>query len=119
MVSKTDDIVIIDDVEAIGEMVKEELEMKGFLKIESFSDSVKAIEAIKNKNNSPIIITDYDMPQKNGLQVICEANNYHPGIKAVIITQEPEKVLEQSVRYIVIEKNKNLFEKLIRWFAEC
>jgi DNA-binding NtrC family response regulator len=119
MVSKTDEIVIIDDIEAIGEMVKEQLEMMGFLKIESFSDPFKAIEAIKRKNKSPVIITDYEIPQKNGLQIISEARNYHPGIKAVVITQDPKEVFKKSNKYEVIEKDKNMFEHLMIWFKEC
>ena len=73
MTEPTTYIILIDDDEDDLEMISAGLEMKG-LKVKTFDSSAKALSYLtllsSNSKLPSLIILDYNMPKKNGQQVL-------------------------------------------------
>lgn len=77
-------ILIIDDEEAQRSILKGYLEKKGY-KIFSASSGLEGIEAVKN-NVIDIVLSDFKMPDKTGLEVLEDVKRINPEISFVILT---------------------------------
>ena len=77
-------ILIIDDEDAQRNILKGYLEKKGY-KIFSASSGTEGINTIHN-NLIDIVLSDYKMPDKTGLEVLEEVRNINPEISFVILT---------------------------------
>ncbi len=77
-------ILIIDDEEAQRNILKGYLEKKGY-RIFSASSGTEGIELIQ-KNMIDIVLSDYKMPDKTGLEVLETVKEINPEISFVILT---------------------------------
>ena len=77
-------ILIIDDEDAQRSILKGYLEKKGF-KIFTASSGTDGIKTVQN-NVIDIILSDFKMPDKTGLEVLEEVNKLNPEISFVILT---------------------------------
>ncbi|MEW5947038.1 MAG: response regulator [bacterium] len=83
--SKTQiEIMVLDDEPIVGERLKDFLEGKG-LTVETFTDSSKAIERIKEKQFD-VVVTDYKMDGPTGLDVLRAINELSPSTQVIVIT---------------------------------
>lgn len=79
-------------------------------KLETFSDPIKAREAIKTTSRVPdIIITDYSMPNLTGIQLLNEVQDFIPqNTKIFIISSDSlsdADFYSIRLRYEIISKN--------------
>jgi len=77
-------ILIIDDDGSIQLLFKQFLKDKGY-SVSSASDGHKGI-ALMKQQKPDLIITDILMPEMDGLEVICEIKNTHPGLPVIAIS---------------------------------
>jgi len=77
-------IMLIDDEESILTSIKSFLSRRGHTVLTA-SDGEEGIEKIKN-NVIDLVLTDYRMPKKNGLEVLKETKLINPNIDVVVIT---------------------------------
>ena len=77
-------ILLIDDEESILTSIKSFLSRRGH-NVLTASDGEEGIEKIKN-NVIDLVLTDYRMPKKNGLEVLKETKQINPNIDVVVIT---------------------------------
>lgn len=77
-------ILIIDDEESQRNILRGYLEKKGY-KIYSASSGTEGIGLIR-KNMIDIVLSDYKMPDKTGLEVLEEVKNINPEISFIILT---------------------------------
>jgi len=77
-------ILIVDDEDAQRNILKGYLEKKGY-KIFTASCGVDGIKAVQN-NLIDIVLSDYKMPDKTGLEVLEEVKKINPEISFVILT---------------------------------
>lgn len=77
-------ILIIDDEEAQRNILKGYLEKRGY-KIYSASSGLEGIELVR-KNIVDIVLSDYKMPDKTGLEVLETVKEINPEISFVILT---------------------------------
>ncbi|RMF92475.1 MAG: sigma-54-dependent Fis family transcriptional regulator [Candidatus Schekmanbacteria bacterium] len=78
-------IAVIDDEELIRWSLQKQLSDKGF-EVETFSSGEEAIDFFKKGERVELIITDFKMPGKNGLQTVEEIKKIYPNILAIMIT---------------------------------
>lgn len=77
-------ILIIDDEEAQRNVLSGYLQKKGF-KVYSASSGNEGVDVVKN-NLIDIVLSDYKMPDKTGLEVLEEVKRLNPEISFVILT---------------------------------
>jgi len=77
-------ILIVDDEDAQRSILKGYLEKKGY-KIFSASSGTEGIKAVKN-NLIDIVLSDFKMPDKTGLEVLEKVKKINPEISFVILT---------------------------------
>jgi two-component system NtrC family response regulator len=77
-------ILIVDDEDAQRSILKGYLEKKGY-KIFSASSGTEGIKAVEN-NPIDIVLSDFKMPDKTGLEVLEEVKKINPEISFVILT---------------------------------
>jgi two-component system NtrC family response regulator len=77
-------ILIVDDEEAQRNILKGYLEKKGY-KIYSASSGSEGIKAVQNYMID-IVLSDYKMPDKTGLEVLEQVKKINPEISFVILT---------------------------------
>ncbi len=77
-------ILIVDDEDAQRSILKGYLEKKGY-KIYSASSGTEGIKAVQS-NLIDIVLSDFKMPDKTGLEVLKEVKKINPEISFVILT---------------------------------
>jgi DNA-binding NtrC family response regulator len=77
-------IIVVDDERIICNTAKKILEMEGY-EVDTFTDSVLALEAIR-KNQYDLIITDLMMEEVSGMDILREVNQRSPQTKVIMLT---------------------------------
>jgi DNA-binding NtrC family response regulator len=79
-------VFIVDDNIMLVEFAATVLEAAGF-KVESFSDPKAVLRAILDSDPKPaVLVTDYDMGDMNGLELIQSSHKVHPALKTVMLS---------------------------------
>jgi PAS domain S-box-containing protein len=68
-------VIFIDDEESMLELIKEILEDGGDIEVVTEANSLKAIERLEQESFD-VIICDYQMPSKNGIEVLRELRGH-------------------------------------------
>ncbi|MBT4128417.1 MAG: response regulator transcription factor [Nitrospina sp.] len=88
--SNTIKILIADDHEVVRQGLKtilsEHLDLKVIAEAENGNDVLK----IANKSKLDVVLLDYDMPEKNGLDTLMELKALHPKLPVIILSMFPE-----------------------------
>lgn len=81
---KTKDILLVDDdidyLYLLGMLLKTE----GF-EVTTVSDGFKALEVLRN-NKIRIVITDFNMPEMDGIELAARVREQYPGTHVVLVT---------------------------------
>ena len=93
-------ILIVDDSAAIRRVTKSSLELMGLLVDEAY-DAENALEKLHSKVRAPyqLIITDYNMPGMNGVQLtskIRELEQYKSTPMMLLTTEDGESIIESA-----------------------
>ena len=103
MLSEITSIFIVDDNKDIQVIYKKLLEFLGFEVIRIASNGKEAVEMFKSFNHKPdIILMDYRMPVKNGLQATREILQIDPDTK-IIFSSADTNVKEESLAVGVVD----------------
>ncbi len=111
MAKKT--ILIVDDDHGIGKMLGLSIEMLGCAPI-ICTDGEAAILHIKSVD---ILITDFNMPGMNGVELTKLVKQQNPGIPVIIMTGTPLDIPSDHLADQVIEKPFG-FEQLKKVIAD-
>lgn len=134
----TDTVVIVDDEEMVLTSLNAYLTLETDWKVQTFTSAVKALEFIQ-KNEVGLVISDYLMPEMNGIAFLAKVRTLRPEVPRIILTGYADK--ENAIKginevglYQYIEKpwdndelriairngleKKLLFEKLQEKIAE-
>ncbi len=55
-------------------------------KIETFSDPTEAVSKVKDMNGLAVIVSDYNMPGMNGIEVLTAVKEHDPSITRIMIS---------------------------------
>jgi DNA-binding NtrC family response regulator len=79
-------VFVVDDNVMLVEFAATVLQAAGF-KVEQFSDPKAVLQAIIQADPKPaVLITDYDMAEMNGLDLIESLHKVHPALKTVLMS---------------------------------
>ncbi len=97
-------IVVVDDEEPITEVIKTYIEcIDKSISVRTFTNAVEARNFI-TQNVLDILITDYKMPECNGLQLMEAAP---PGVKKILVSGYISEIAEEKLHKL----NGTYFEK--------
>ena len=77
-------VIVVDDEESIR-MLFEKILIREGLQVEVYHSGNPALEALKTRDFD-LIISDYRIPDYNGIDLIQEAKKFHPQIGAILVT---------------------------------
>jgi len=91
-------IVLVDDYKEYVEELKEYIEFKTAAKCITFTDSAMALRYLTQNKDTDILITDFEMPRFNGLEVARELIRKKLfNIRIIVNSSYTEKELQQKV----------------------
>ena len=91
-------ILYLDDDESLVFLVRRLLELEGF-KVTAFSEQSEAIAAVKADGGAfDLVITDFNMPGMNGIEVMQEMLAINPALKTAIASGFVDEALTEAAR---------------------
>ena len=94
---KSKKIIAVDDEEIVLSTLKMLLNIEGFDNVEGFTSPQKALEYIKD-NKPDLIISDFVMPQMNGIEFLSEAKKLYSDVSMILLTGYADK--ENAIKAI-------------------
>ena len=90
-------IVVVDDEKVVTSAFSMLLKVEGFTDAHFFNNPLDAIDFLK-ENTPDLIISDFLMPEMNGLEFLTEAKKLHPEVSRILLTGYADK--ENAIRAI-------------------
>jgi CheY-like chemotaxis protein len=105
----------VDDQPIMGGVVHDIFRDAGFEDVVFFENPKKAIEDGGQNKRPALVVTDCQMPEMTGLELLNKIEEIYLGINAVIMTVEPKSLASQPHRYPVpvFIKNNDFCEKIL------
>ncbi|MFP4257138.1 MAG: response regulator [Desulfobacterales bacterium] len=116
------DIMVLDDVEDAGAMIKRILERKGH-SVAVFTEEQDAIDHVK-KHKADIAILDIKLKKMSGVEVLKQIRQARPEIEVLMLTGYPtletarEAMSHGAREYLVKPIDKNELEEKIKVIIE-
>jgi two-component system, NtrC family, nitrogen regulation response regulator NtrX len=107
---KVNNILVIDDDPDQCQTLKDILEENGY-QVDTASNSVKALGAVKNKQYDLVIIDLVLKEEKNGVDVFKEMKNIRPEIKALLFTGYGP---QEEIGLIFEAAKAGMFDEILR-----
>lgn len=84
-------IFVVDDNALLGEYAVAVLQGAGY-EIKSFTDPKAVLAALKTADPKPAaLVTDYEMAEMDGLELIASSRKIHPPLKTVLLSGSVER----------------------------
>lgn len=97
-------ILYLDDDDSLVFLVRRLLEIEGF-KVSAFSEQSEAIAAVKADGDAfDLVITDFNMPGMNGIEVMQEMLTINPALKTAIASGFVDEALTEEARQVGVTK---------------
>lgn len=90
-------ILVVDDDVIVTSALKTFFKVEGINNFVTFNNPLEAVEYLKS-NKPCIIISDFMMPQMNGLEFLKEAKKLYPDVSMILLTGYADK--ENAIRAI-------------------
>jgi CheY-like chemotaxis protein len=80
-------VLIVDDNEDLTALIKEMIEREGIYRVKTAANGEEGYKVFL-QFKPDIIITDIQMPVKNGLEMVRDIRTHHPGIKTIYMSAD-------------------------------
>jgi len=84
-------VLLADDSGTMRTIIRRSLESLGVTGAVEAADGLQAVELFKSGEGFDLVLTDWNMPGKNGLEVAREIRALDPNVPIVMVTTEAEK----------------------------
>jgi CheY-like chemotaxis protein len=88
-------VLVVDDNDAVREMLAELIESGGFCPIQA-ADADRALTIIGERNDIDALVTDLSMPGADGISLILRARELRSGLPAILLTGYAEETSSVS-----------------------
>lgn len=107
-------VILIDDEKAYIDLLEQLLSSHLSCPVHSFSHARDALLALPNLEVG-LVVTDYNMPDIDGLQFLAEIRQRLPAVPAVMITAHQENFSEQQLARV--PNLKVVIRKPFKWIT--
>jgi CheY-like chemotaxis protein len=83
--------------------------LAGYPNVRAFNNPLKALQYIKEHGCPALIITDFEMPEMNGIELLNAITSIHPDAAGLIVTGNQSQALSLSGNYPVFLKGTGYF----------
>jgi DNA-binding NtrC family response regulator len=90
-------IVVVDDEEIVLTSISSFLSLETDYEVKTFLSAAEALEYIKS-NNTDLVISDYLMPEMDGISFLAKVRNIAPEVPRIILTGYADK--ENAIKAI-------------------
>lgn len=90
-------ILVVDDDSLVTSSLKSLLALEGFSDVVFFNEPMLALDYLKN-NQRDVIISDFMMPQMNGIEFLSNAKKLYPNASMILLTGYADK--ENAIKAI-------------------
>ncbi len=94
---ETGKIVVVDDEKIVTSAFATLLKVEGFSDAHFFNNPNEALEFLRN-NTPDLVISDFLMPEMNGLEFLSKVKNLYPEVSKILLTGYADK--ENAIRAI-------------------
>ena len=94
---KNAQIVLVDDEKMVTSAFRTLLKVEGYKNVNCFNNPEEALEFLKD-NIPDIIVSDFLMPQMNGLEFLTKAKSLYPEVSMILLTGYADK--ENAIKAI-------------------
>jgi len=119
-------VLLADDSGTMRTIIRRSLESLGVSGAVEAADGVQAIELFKSGGRFDLVLTDWNMPGKSGMEVVREIRTLDKKVPIVMVTTEAEKgrvleAIEAGVSDYLVKPftTEVLREKLERFVADA
>jgi two-component system, chemotaxis family, chemotaxis protein CheY len=128
VVQKTIKILVVDDFPTMRRIIKNLLKDLGFENVDEAEDGVMALEKLRNAGSFDLVVSDWNMPNKDGLAMLEEirADPALSALPVLMVTAEAKKeniiaaaragasgyVVKPFTAAVLEEKLNKIFEKI-------
>jgi DNA-binding NtrC family response regulator len=95
------------------ECIESHFKVAGYPHVRTFSNPFKALQYIKEYGCPAFIITDFEMPKMNGIELLDAVTSVHPEAAGLIVTGNQSQALALSRNYPVLLKGTVDFFKAL------
>ncbi len=96
-------ILIVDDEKRIVQIGQEMLEHLGY-RVTGHTSSMEALESVRRQPQQyDLVITDFTMPQMNGLELAGELSRLRPGMPIILYTAKSKAVSPEKAKKLGIK----------------
>ena len=92
-------VLLVEDDHALARVWKTLFEMLDY-RIACYHTGTELLRQWDQVNHFDVIITDYYLPDINGVELIKEVRERTPGLPAIVLTGSQEKFIKDAVREI-------------------
>ncbi|NLD99593.1 MAG: response regulator [Fibrobacter sp.] len=107
------EILIVDDFPFCILAIEMILHNEGFKNTKSFEDPIAVLQYAYQSTRPSVVITDFQMPKINGVELLLELDIIFPGIDGIIVTGLPDEAHQYLSRFRILEKGEEVNAKLI------
>ena len=90
-------IVVVDDEKIVTSAFKTLLKVEGYSDAAFFNNPKEAVDYLKSEKPD-LVISDFMMPEMNGLEFLTAAKKLHPEVSMILLTGYADK--ENAIRAI-------------------
>ena len=98
-----DKILVVDDDELILKIISDWMTLRDW-EVSTARDGTEAYDLIVEKKDFNLVLTDYNMPQMDGLTLAEKIKNTDPLIQVILLTGTCRDILEQEINIIYIDE---------------
>jgi DNA-binding NtrC family response regulator len=103
---------VVDDDIFIAWIIQGIVERAGFENVRAYDDPAVALCEATRSAPPALVVTDFDMPGMNGVELLSRIEKQHPGIKGIIISGNAENIRSIQNKHQVLAKDGTLEERL-------
>ena len=97
MIGASAKIVVVDDEKIVTSAFKTLFMVEGVVNAEFFNNPKDALKYLEN-NTPDLVISDFLMPEMNGLEFLTEVNKHYPEVSKILLTGYADK--ENAIKAI-------------------